>query len=84
MNSDKASGVLHSTLERLALHFDMIDIGKLGSINRDKAFGQGVEAAIEIRQRVCCRRSGRGETDAGQAFGGDGMAFQQVCLVRVA
>ena len=32
MNADKASGILHVCLERLALHYGMIDTGKLATV----------------------------------------------------
>jgi hypothetical protein len=48
MNADKASGILHSSLERLALHYGLIDMGKMASLGQDKAYGRGVRAAMEF------------------------------------
>jgi Domain of unknown function (DUF6456) len=48
MNADKAAGILHVCLERLALHYGLVDMGKLASIGNDKAFGRGVRAALEF------------------------------------
>jgi Domain of unknown function (DUF6456) len=48
MNADKGAGVLHGCLERLALHYGMIDVGRLGAISHDAAFGRGVKAAMDF------------------------------------
>ncbi|MFZ0270977.1 MAG: DUF6456 domain-containing protein [Acidobacteriaceae bacterium] len=48
MNADKASGILHSSLERLALHYGMIDMGKMAALRQDKGYGRGVRAALEF------------------------------------
>jgi hypothetical protein len=36
MNADKASGIFHVTLERLALHHGMVDVNRLRSIGSDR------------------------------------------------
>lgn len=43
MNADKAAGILHSALERLALNYGMIDMGKMALIGQDKAYGRGIK-----------------------------------------
>jgi hypothetical protein len=48
MNADKASGVLHGALERLALHYGMIDMGRIAAIRQDGAYGRGVKDFIEF------------------------------------
>jgi hypothetical protein len=48
MNADKASGILHGALERLALHYGMIDVGKMATLCSDKAVGRGVRTVIEF------------------------------------
>lgn len=48
MNADRASGVLHVSLERLALHYGLVDMGKLANINNNRAFARGLKAADEF------------------------------------
>lgn len=48
MNADKAGGVLHTCLERLAMHYGLIDLGRLGAISHEAAFGRGVKAAMDF------------------------------------
>jgi hypothetical protein len=48
MNADKASGILHVSLERLALHYGMIDVGKMAAIGSDKAVGRGARMVLEF------------------------------------
>jgi hypothetical protein len=48
MNADRAGGVLHGCLERLALCYGMIDVGRLGAISHDLSFGRGVKATAEF------------------------------------
>ena len=48
MNADKASGVLHATLERLALHYGMIDVGRIASIRQDAAYGRAIRDFMEF------------------------------------
>lgn len=48
MNADRAGGVLHSCLERLGLHYGMIDVGRLGAISHDQAFSRGVKATLDF------------------------------------
>ena len=48
MNADKAAGLLHGSLELLALHYGMIDMGRLASIASDKSYGRGIKAALEF------------------------------------
>lgn len=48
MNADKASGVLHATLERLALHYGMIDVGRIKSLGLDRARGEGRKEILEF------------------------------------
>jgi hypothetical protein len=52
MNPDKAAGILHGCLERLGLHYGMIDVGRLGAISHDQAYGRGVKAAIDFHHCV--------------------------------
>ncbi|MEO7143347.1 MAG: DUF6456 domain-containing protein [Bryobacteraceae bacterium] len=48
MNADKASGIFHVSLERLALHFGMVDMGRLKSIGNDLAYGRPVRDVFEF------------------------------------
>lgn len=48
MNADKASGVLHVSLERLALHYGMIDMGRLVSIGQDQDYGRGIRDLLDF------------------------------------
>jgi hypothetical protein len=48
MNADKGAGIFHGSLERLALHYGMVDTNRLISIGNDRAFGRGVIAANEF------------------------------------
>jgi hypothetical protein len=48
MNADRAGGVLHGCLERLALSYGMIDVARLGAISHDQAFARGVRAALDF------------------------------------
>lgn len=43
MNADKGSGILHGSLERLALHYGMIDMGKLAALRQKKSYGRGIK-----------------------------------------
>jgi hypothetical protein len=48
MNAHKASGILHVCLERLALHYGLIDMGKMAAIAQDKARGRGIKEVMEF------------------------------------
>jgi hypothetical protein len=48
MNADKASGILHSSLERLALHYGMIDMGRMASMRQDGAYGRAIRDFMEF------------------------------------
>ena len=48
MNSDKASGILHSSLERLALHYGLIDMGKMAMIQSDNTYRRALKDFFEF------------------------------------
>ena len=48
MNSDKAVGIFHVCLERLALHYGMVDMGRLASIGSDQAYSRGIKDFIDF------------------------------------
>jgi hypothetical protein len=48
MNADKASGILHVSLERLALHYGMIDVGRMAAIRQDGAYARGVRDFLDF------------------------------------
>jgi hypothetical protein len=48
MNSDRASGILYSVLERIALHYGMIDVGRVAAIRQDGAYGRGIKDFLEF------------------------------------
>ena len=48
MTADGAGGVLRTFLERLGLHYGMIDVARLGAISSDQSYGRGVKAVLEF------------------------------------
>jgi hypothetical protein len=48
MNSDKASGIFHVCLERLALHYGMVDMNRLKSIGSDRHYSRGIADVLEF------------------------------------
>lgn len=48
MNADKGGGVLHGCLEMLALHYGMIDMGRLASLKQDSAYGRGIRDFLDF------------------------------------
>jgi hypothetical protein len=48
MNADMASGVLRTSLQRLALDYGFIDVGRLAVIRQDGAYGRGIKDFIEF------------------------------------
>jgi hypothetical protein len=48
MNADAASGVLRAALERLALHYGIVDRGKLSRIRQDQAYSRGIRDFLEF------------------------------------
>jgi hypothetical protein len=48
MNTDKAAGVFHVSLERLAVHYGMLDMGRLSAIGQSHAYARGVRDCIEF------------------------------------
>jgi hypothetical protein len=48
MNPDKASGVFHASLERLALHYGMIDRNRLNAMGQNAAYGRGVKDCLDF------------------------------------
>jgi hypothetical protein len=48
MYTDKSSGILLASLERLALHYGIVDRTRLDSIARDKSFGRGVKTVNDF------------------------------------
>jgi hypothetical protein len=47
MNTDKASGIFHVSLERLGMHFGLIDMGRLNAIGQDKAYGRAIKDRLD-------------------------------------
>ena len=48
MNSDKASGIFQTSLERLGVHYGMLDSSKLNSMAQDKAYSRGIRDVLEF------------------------------------
>lgn len=48
MNADAASGVLRASLERLALHYGLVDKGKLSRIRQDQAYSRGIKDFLDF------------------------------------
>jgi Domain of unknown function (DUF6456) len=48
MNADKASGVLHGCLERLAVHYGMIDKHRIDELRQDGAYKRGIKDFLEF------------------------------------
>jgi len=48
MNADKAAGILHSSLERLALNYGLIDVGKLAIITQDNTYRRAMKDFFEF------------------------------------
>jgi hypothetical protein len=48
MNAHKARGILHASLERLALHYGMIDMGRMAATCQDSAYGRGIKDFFEF------------------------------------
>lgn len=48
MNADKASGILLASLEMLALHYGMADMGRIASIRQDGAYGRGIKDFLDF------------------------------------
>jgi hypothetical protein len=69
MNADKASGVLHGALERLALHYGMIDMGRIAAIRQDGAYGRGVKDFIEFVSVFAATAQGNEKTVIGRFLG---------------
>ena len=47
LNADKAAGVFHVSLERIGLHYGMVDMRRLASIGNDKAYGRGIKDMLD-------------------------------------
>jgi hypothetical protein len=48
MNADRASGVLHVALERLALFYGMLDVTRLNGMGQDRAYSRGIKDCIDF------------------------------------
>jgi Domain of unknown function (DUF6456) len=48
MNADKASGILHGSLELIALHYGMINMGRIASLQNEKSYARGIKDALEF------------------------------------
>jgi hypothetical protein len=48
MNADKAAGIFHSSLERLAMHYGVVDERRLKSISNDMAYSRAVRDVFEF------------------------------------
>ena len=47
MNPDKASGVFHASLERLAL-YGMVDRSRLNAFSQNKAYSRGIKDCLDF------------------------------------
>jgi hypothetical protein len=70
MNADKAAGVLQGCLERLGLHYGMIDVGRLGAISHDQAFGRGAKAVMDFITVFAASTQGSDKALVGKLIGG--------------
>jgi hypothetical protein len=50
MNTDKASGIFHVALERLGLHYGLLDAKRLNAISQDAAYGRGIRDFMDFIQ----------------------------------
>lgn len=48
MNADRASGVLHVSLERLALHYGLLDRDRLNAIGQNSAYARGIKDFLDF------------------------------------
>jgi hypothetical protein len=48
MNADKASGILHASLELLALHYAMIDMGRVTALRQESAYRRGIRDLLDF------------------------------------
>jgi hypothetical protein len=66
MNSDKASGIFHVSLERLALHYGMLDRDRLNAIGQDKAYSRGIRDCLEFVSVFATTEQGGGKNVIGR------------------
>jgi hypothetical protein len=66
MNADKASGVLHGCLERLALHYGMIDMGRMAAIRQDGAYSRGIKDFLDFTDIFATTAQGGEKTVIGR------------------
>jgi Domain of unknown function (DUF6456) len=78
MNADRASGVLHATLERLAMFYGMIDMGRIASIRQDGAYGRGIKDFLDFAGVFATTAQGRDRP----VFGGGAEAVWEVRLIH--
>lgn len=48
MNTDRASGVFTVSLERLALHYGMLDVKRMNAMGQDAAYGRGIKDCLDF------------------------------------
>jgi hypothetical protein len=48
MNADKASRIFHVSLERLALHYGMVDMGRLQTMSNDRTYARAIQDFFEF------------------------------------
>lgn len=63
MNPDRASGVFHVSLERLAVHYGMLDSKRINAMGQDVAYGRGVRDFLDfVRVFAVSAQSGEKST----------------------
>jgi Domain of unknown function (DUF6456) len=66
MNADKASGILHGCLERLTLHYGMIDMGRMAAIRQDGAYGRAIKDFFDFADIFATTAQGGEKTVIGR------------------
>jgi hypothetical protein len=66
MNSDKASGVLHASLELLALHFGLIDLRRIDALRQESAYAKGILEFLDFMNAWASTAQGGEKTVLGR------------------
>jgi Domain of unknown function (DUF6456) len=77
MNTDRASGVLYISLERLALHFGMVDMGRLQTMSNDRAYARAIQDFLDFASVATATLQGNDKSAVGKFIAATRKRFEK-------
>ena len=81
MNADKASGILHASLELLALHYAMIDMGRVTALRQESAYRRGIRDLLDFASVFATTAQGGERTSHWPVSGAGAEEIWELCVI---